>query len=67
MGDFLKAGQFLPVASLTDTEGRFLDLTPNNLQLRGNLGSHVTAKWIHFKQLGGLSGIFIIDRHCSTG
>lgn len=64
-GDFSKAGQFLPVALFTAIDGRFFDLTPNTLQLLGNFGSHVTAKYIHFRQLGGRSGIFMIDRHCS--
>ncbi len=55
----------MPVALLTTTEGRSFDLTPNTLQLLGKLGSQVTAKWIHFRQLGGRSGTFIMDRYCS--
>jgi hypothetical protein len=62
-GDFLKEGQFLPVALKTAAEGSSFDFTPKILQLRGNCGSQVTAKWMHLRQFGGLSGVSIIDRH----
>lgn len=50
----VKAGQLRPVFLRTAREGSSLDFMLNTVHARGNFSSHVTLKWVHLKQSGGL-------------